>query len=178
MGINIYSSPFLRNIWDFCLLIHCSRSRQTRSQVSTFDTMSYAAAPPYNGTLDHHSNISYYHDQSSNLENYIGPDSNGPQIDPTNAEMLAEAQQHAQHNSPNQESDYHEEAALDESLSWIANANRQQRTGVHAPLAVSRAHPFQLRSLTPRAAPSRDTTNSTRNAILFQPSLGSGISRT
>ncbi|CAD6575171.1 MAG: hypothetical protein ASARMPRED_007120 [Alectoria sarmentosa] len=47
--------------------------------------------------------------------------------------MLAEAQQH---NTPTQESDHHEQAALDESLSWIANANRQQYARVHAPLPL------------------------------------------
>lgn len=105
-------------------------------KISTSDTMSYAAAPPYNNTLDHQPNISYYHDQSSNQERFNGHGSNGHQMDPTDAEMLAEAQQHAQQSPQNQESDHHEEAVLDESLSWIANANRQQRTGVHAPLAL------------------------------------------
>ena len=52
--------------------------------------------------------------------------------------MLAEAQQH---NPSTKESDPSEQTALDESLSWIANANRQQRVGVHAPLAVSKKNP-------------------------------------
>lgn len=99
--------------------------------------MSYDATPPYNGIPPHLPNSHYYHDESFNPGNHDNFHNNGPQTDPIDAEMLAEAQQHSQHDLPTQESDHSEQAALDESLSWITNANRQQHAGVSAPLAVS-----------------------------------------
>ncbi|KAF6227709.1 hypothetical protein HO173_012039 [Letharia columbiana] len=98
--------------------------------------MSSDVAPPYNGSPLKHPNNPCCYEETFSPDRHNGPDCNGPQTDPTDTEMLAEAPQHAQHNPPNEESDHHEQAALDESLSWIANANRQKHAGVHAPLAL------------------------------------------
>ena len=101
--------------------------------------MSYdAPPPPYASTPQHHANNPGYYRQSLSTDKRDNLDDKGPQVDPTDAEMLAEAQQN---NQPTKESDRSEQAALDDSLSWIANANRQQRVGVHAPLAVSIKNP-------------------------------------
>ena len=96
--------------------------------------MSYDAPPPPYSNTQHHANSPNYYKQSLSTNKRDDLDDKGPQVDPTDAEMLAEAQQN---NQSTKESDRSEQVALDESLSWIANANRQQRVGVHVPMVVS-----------------------------------------
>ena len=143
--------------------------------------MSYdAPPPPYSRSPNHQTNNPYHNQLAITTDNRNSLDEKGPRIVATNAETLAEAQQHAQHTPSTKESENNEQAALDESLSWIVNANRQPHAGVHASLAVSQEAPRfrNFQDLTSRAAPSRDTTNGTGTSITLQPRLGSDVRTT
>lgn len=104
----------------------------------SYDQAYDAPPPPYSSTPHHQVNNPYYNRESFSTDNHDNLDEKHPQIDSANAETLAEAQQHS---SSTKESDRNEQAALDESLSWIDNANRQPHAGIHAPLAVSKKTP-------------------------------------
>lgn len=127
----------------------------------------YIAPPPYySSPPHHHANNPGYYRQPLSVDKRDNLDDKPPHLDPTDAEMLAEAQQ--QNHPSTKDSDPSEQALLDESLSWIANANRQQRTGVHAPLAVSIENPPRFvfsKTSHPELAPGRDTANGTGVAI-------------
>ena len=104
--------------------------------------MSYPNAPYNYHPPAHSPNNPFYHDPAAPTNPFSHPSAAGipSQVDSTDAELLAEAQQHEQsHPPPPYESDYHEDAELEDSLSWIPAKNlpNQPQADHHPPLIVS-----------------------------------------